>query len=292
MTSGFILTCAFYVLLFLPHRYILFSFLVIASLWLHIRNIPIAFILTLLYVINNKRKVKMVANTIILQVVNIILYLIINKIIYGNYIINQGANKTDGYFFGGFHIDAIKVITSFFGLFFDQEFGLFFYTPLFILIFAGYYFLYKQKKEIFYNLIIILLPFLFFISMWGEWRGGGGSSPRFFLPLIFTIIIPVAAAIYNCRDILTKKIFYFLAFLNFIMSFFVFLIPWFRWNKGDGANWILKILSSFINFNLTEFFPSFWVIKKHTILSLIFWVIVILILNISVIIKNTKYIDK
>ena len=284
--SGFILTFAFYIMLSFPHRYLLFSLFIMVGVWLHPRNIPFAFIMILLFTYKNMKILKNTIITLLLQTFNFVMFFSINRIFYGKLIPSQGVEKTGENFLGGFHFDYIKSAVAFAGLFFDQEFGLFFYTPVFIVFLSGYYFLYRQKKGMFYHLIFILIPFLFFISMWGEWRGGGGSSPRFFIPVFFTLVIPLAAVIYNLKNKLTKIIFYILAFSGFLMSFFILLIPWLRWNKGYGENWILKILSSFMNINLTNFFPSLWSINKYSIFTLILWIGITIILNILFILNN------
>ncbi|HDT14655.1 MAG TPA: hypothetical protein ENN55_00420, partial [Firmicutes bacterium] len=75
-------------------------------------------------------------------------------------------------------------ITGFLGLFFDREFGLLFYTPVFALIFAGLFFMYKRSRRLFFYMLILFLPIYIMSAMWFDWRGGGGSSPRFFVPVI------------------------------------------------------------------------------------------------------------
>ncbi|MCX8093627.1 MAG: hypothetical protein N3E50_05620 [Candidatus Goldbacteria bacterium] len=292
MMSGFILTCSFFIMAFLRHKFFLFSFLIALSIWLHPRNIPLSFIILLLFIYKNRKDLRKMIFVTLLQVFNFILFITVNKILYNKIIPSQGLEKAGESFLGGFHFDIIKSAFAFAGLFFDQEFGLFFYTPVFMLIIAGYYFLYKQKREIFYDLIFILVPFLIFISMWGEWRGGGGASPRFFISVIFTLVIPVSAIIYNFKDKFTRFIFYMLTYLGFIMSFFTFLIPWFRWNKGYGETWILKIISSFIKIDVTNFFPSLWAVNKYTFITLFFWVVLVVVLNIWTITGNKNQLTK
>jgi len=281
--SALVLSAAFYFLMFERNRYLIFSFLLMLSIWLHPRNAVAALCMFLLFVFYYRKNSKKVFYSILLQAVNLLLLFLINKIIYGAILVKQVGNGNS--IFSGF---GHNVISSLSGLFFDQEFGLFFYTPLFILIPAGYYFLYKIRKDVFYSLLLVFIPFLAFICSW-DWRGGGGSSPRFFVPLIFTLIIPTGALLVRNKD---KILLYLLTVTGFIMSSVMLLIPWFRWNKGYGDNWILKTISSFINFDITGFFPSIPVSGKFEILPLIFWAVVVVILNVFVILRNRNTLTK
>jgi hypothetical protein len=275
--SALVLSAAFYFLMFEKNRYLIFSFLLMLSIWLHPRNAIAAFCMFLLFVFYNRKNFKNVFYSALLQSVNLFLLFFTNKMIYGEILVKQTGNG-NGIFSGFGH----NVINSFLGLFFDQEFGLFFYTPLFALIPAGYYFLYKIRRDVFYSLLFIFIPFLFFICSW-DWRGGGGSSPRFFVPLIFTLIIPTVALFIRYKD---KILLYVLTVIGFFMSLVMLLIPWFRWNKGHGDNWILKTISSFIKFDVTGFFPSIPISEQCEVFPLTFWVIAVVILNVFVVLRS------
>jgi len=285
VTSGLFLTFSYYILFFLPQQYILFSTTLALSIWLHLRNIPVAFIIFLLFVFFNRKQNKIILTVIFLQLMNIIILLFVNKMIYGD-LLPKHADAGNN-FLGGFNFNIIK---GFSGIFFDQEFGLFFYIPVFFLLPAGFFFLYKIRRDIFYSLIFIFVPFLLFISSWGEWRGGGGASARFFIPIIFCLCIPIGAIFYYCKD---KKnyLLKILTGMGFILSYIMLLVPWFRWNKGEGYNWILKIISSFINIDIYKFFPSIWCFHEYTIFSLFFWGIFFVFINFYIIF-NTLTIKK
>lgn len=277
ITSSFILSTALYFLLFERGRYIIFSLLLMFGLWIHLRNAPVLLMLFLLFAIFNRKNVKALFISSLMQIANILLLFFVNGLIYG-VIVPKQISGGESILYGFGH----NIVNSFLGILFDQEFGLFFYTPIFILVPAGYYFLYKTRKQIFYTLLFIFLPFLIFICSW-DWRGGGGSSPRFLLPLIYTLIIPVAAIYNTCKD---KVLLYVLSVVGFFISYIILLIPWFRWNKGNGENWILKIMSTFINIDLTKIFPSIPISTEFSFFPLIFWIVVIFVLNIWVIVRG------
>jgi hypothetical protein len=179
-------------------------------------------------------------------------------------------------------------LTGILGIFLDQEFGLLFYAPFLIFIFSGFYFLYKEDKKIFYYTFLILIPYYFFISSWKIWNGGGGSSNRFFVAVIFIFIILFLAVYKNIKDKFSKKIIDLSIGLGFIISFIIFLIPWFRWNKGFGENWILKILSQITHFKIFLLFPSLWYHPEKNIIQVAVFIIIIIAINFYILIKNKR----
>lgn len=284
ITSALIFLFVFYILYFSEKRYFLFSFLAIFAIWLHIRNIPLILIFILLYIFYNRHNKKSVILVLFFNIINFILLLIVNKLIYGVYLPKQA--DTAGNFLAGFNFKILNGLT---GILFDQEFGLFFYSPIFILFLAGFYILFKTNKKLFIDLLFILLPYLIFISAWGEWRGGGGASARFLIPVIICFILPIASIYIYIQNKPITILFRILCIWGFFMSYLMILIPWFRWNKGQGTNWFFQIILSIFNFDFSVLFPSIWHYRNHTTITLVFWATVILLINIWLIRKIKIY---
>jgi hypothetical protein len=75
------------------------------------------------------------------------------------------------------------------GLFFDQEFGLFVYAPLFVLVLAGWFRLWRRHRGVAAAALLAACGVIATASVWPMWRGGFNPPARFLLPLV-----PVMAA--------------------------------------------------------------------------------------------------
>ncbi len=75
------------------------------------------------------------------------------------------------------------------GLFFDQEFGLFVYAPIFVLSLAGLIHLWRQQRVLAIAGLFAGFGVLATASVWPMWRGGFNPPARFLVPLV-----PILAA--------------------------------------------------------------------------------------------------
>jgi hypothetical protein len=83
------------------------------------------------------------------------------------------------------------------GLFFDQEFGLFVYAPLFVLVVAGWFRLWRGHRGLAVAALLAACGVIATASVWPMWRGGFNPPARFLLPLV-----PVMAA---CLALMPQK---------------------------------------------------------------------------------------
>lgn len=70
------------------------------------------------------------------------------------------------------------------GLFFDQEFGLFIYAPIFVLSFAGFVHLWRKRPSMALAALVAVGGIVATASVWPMWRGGFNPPSRFLVPLI------------------------------------------------------------------------------------------------------------
>jgi hypothetical protein len=75
------------------------------------------------------------------------------------------------------------------GLFFDQEFGLFVYAPIFVLALPGWFRLWRRHRGLAAAALLASCGVIATASVWPMWRGGFNPPARFLLPLV-----PVLAA--------------------------------------------------------------------------------------------------
>ena len=70
------------------------------------------------------------------------------------------------------------------GLFFDQEFGLLAYAPIFVLSLAGFVHLYRRRPSLALAGLFAAVGVIGTASVWPMWRGGFNPPARFLVPLV------------------------------------------------------------------------------------------------------------
>ncbi len=225
-------------------------------LWAHPRNIPVYGILIVMGILFNRKDIKKLSFFILINLTLAAALFWFNYIIYGSLIPRQTQDDIPVHQVFGFNMAGIL------GLLFDKEFGLFIYTPLFILLPSAYILLYKKDRKLALWSLAMLLPYYALISSWADWRGGGGSSPRFLLQVLPFIVLPLAVFT-EAKSRIVKILFWGGIFVSAVLT----CVPWFRWSKGLGENWILKFMSSVIKFDLNSLLPSFWVDDSYAYLK-------------------------
>jgi hypothetical protein len=70
------------------------------------------------------------------------------------------------------------------GLFFDQEFGLFVYAPIFVLSIVGFARLWRRERALTLAAAFAVLGVIATASVWPMWRGGFNPPSRFLVPLL------------------------------------------------------------------------------------------------------------
>jgi hypothetical protein len=82
------------------------------------------------------------------------------------------------------------------GLFFDQRFGLLAYAPVLACAFAGLAVMIRRSetRRLGLDLLFVLVPYLLAVTHFAMWWGGRSAPARFFVPMLFVLTIPAAAA--------------------------------------------------------------------------------------------------
>jgi hypothetical protein len=243
--------------------------------WLHVRNITIYLSLALILLFYNRKNIKNIMLFSAIQATAFAVYFVFNFAVYGTPIIKYAAENES--FLALF--SNRNIINAVAGIFYDQEFGLFTYTPVFCVFFAGLYFLYNKEKSFFYEMLLIFLPYFALIMVWVDWRGGGGASPRFLVPIVFVFSVLIAAVLDKAKDKAMQLVIQCLVFAGFAMSSFIMFVPWFRWNKGFGENWIFQFISKFTHLPVVKLFPSLWAPGKNAVFVLAAWLAITAAIN-------------
>lgn len=101
----------------------------------------------------------------------------------GSWLFYSYNNAGEGFDFTSPHI--INVLFSF-------RKGWFVYTPIMLFAVAGFYFLWKSKREIFWSVILYFIVNLYIVSSWTCWWYAGGSySQRALLSSYAILLLPL-----------------------------------------------------------------------------------------------------
>lgn len=78
--------------------------------------------------------------------------------------------------------------------------GLFLYTPLYLLAFAGCIYLWKKKRFMFWSWITFFLIITYIFSSWSNWWYGGSFSSRVYIEYIPLFMVVLSMALANTRN--------------------------------------------------------------------------------------------
>lgn len=282
VTSCLFILTAYFMIRQNPKKVIEVSILMALIPWLHVRNLPVYLSLGLILLFSNRKNLKNIILFLVIQAAAFAVYFVFNFLAYGTPVIKYAAENEP--FTALFN--NTNIIKAAAGIFYDQEFGLFTYTPVFCVMFSGLYFLYNKEKRFFYEILLMFLPYFALIMAWVDWRGGGGSSPRFLVPVVFVFSVLTAAVLDRAKDRAVQSALKCLISAGFIMSAFIMFIPWFRWNKGSGENWAFQLISRFSHLPFSRMFPSFWAPGGGNTAVLLTWIMITGALNYFIFIRS------
>lgn len=81
------------------------------------------------------------------------------------------------------------------GLFFDQEFGLFVYAPIFVLSLAAFRELWRRQRGLAVAALFAASGVIATASVWPMWRGGFNPPSRFLVPLVSILAVTLALSL-------------------------------------------------------------------------------------------------
>lgn len=140
-------------------------------------------------IVSSLKQIKYTAAGVILIFAIVSLQLIFYKLATGSFFVYSYIGE--GFDFLNPHIPEIL---------FSFKKGLFLYTPLYLLAFAGCIYLWKKKRFMFRAWILFFLIITFVFSSWSNWWYGGSFSSRVYIEYIPLFMILLAMALANTRN--------------------------------------------------------------------------------------------
>lgn len=168
-----------------------------------------------------------------------------------------------------------RFFIGFFGLILDQECGLWFHFPIFALMLAGGYLLFSSQNPL-RRLVLWTFGFFYLFMCFYE-NLGLTPAARYMVgvtPFLLIMIYPVFEKIR--LDEIWYKLTLFLFLVGVAVNWMLAAVPWMRYNRLQGENWILKIIGDFTHLPLTQWEPAFHAtpIEWRTYLLSIYWLAV------------------
>ncbi len=117
--------------------------------------------------------------------------------------------------------------------------GLFFWSPILLLILPGLILLYKNLKKEFLSVIVVLIMNLWIVASWWHWPYGGSFGMRALVDILPIMAIPLGLSINRILNLKNKKLKFGLLTLIIISILFTifFMIQYWRgYVPIDGSN--------------------------------------------------------
>jgi hypothetical protein len=165
----------------------------------------------------------------------------------------------------------------------DQQFGLFIYSPVYIFLAIGIFFMLKTRKRELFWLSLIFLSLYLPNSAYRQWYGGWSPAGRFLLPLMPVLLILLTHAFITLKALSFRAFFLLLVFIGIVNGQFLIKYPYLIYHHTPqmggpfvdffGKGELLK------KFGLEYYFPCFTIITAETFRWSVFWALIIIFMN-------------
>lgn len=165
------------------------------------------------------------------------------------------------------------------GLLFDQEYGLFIYSPFYLMAIPGLVILWKKRKFAF---IYLMLPFLviwIFNGLFFEWWAGWSPPSRYLVTVVPLLIPALVLTFSQIRNIFWSTLAFILSLASLLVSYFMAKIPALLYNFADGKSEFLAKINQKVGLNLVDYFPSLILARRRDIIILLILLILIFVAN-------------
>ena len=189
-------------------------------------------------ILKNKSKLKNLTCLLIPLFFCAIIFMGINYIQFGTFV--EYSFKTEsGYGLG----PTSPIHVGVFGLLFSPGAGLFIFSPILFTIFVSFFDFYKKDKSSFLIFSAYLVSMLVFFGNLETWHGFVSWGPRYLLPVIPFLLIPLAASIEKRNSIGFR---FLVIVLGAIGAFFSLIwliqdVSWFTWGVMGGDSGLYSL---------------------------------------------------
>jgi hypothetical protein len=174
----------------------------------------------------------------------------------GYYLFFQESFLTE--LFNGDFVNGRTFLSNFFGLFFDQQWGIFFVAPIYLLAVFGFVTFYRRSNKEAFLLLFMCVPYIVFISDFVNAFGWASPAPRYLV-----CILPLAGIFLSAFFSMELPSFFIylaalLGLFSGIISWIYILLPSLRESLYYSMkNQIFREVGIRVHADLGRFFPSF-----------------------------------
>jgi len=189
-------------------------------------------------ILKNKSKLKNLTCLLIPLFFCAIIFMGINYIQFGTFL-EYGFKSESGSLVG----NTSPIHVGVFGLLFSPGAGLFIFSPILFTIFVSFFDFYKKDKSSFLIFSAYLVSMLVFFGNLETWHGFVSWGPRYLLPVIPFLLIPLAASIEKRNNIGFR---FLVIVLGAIGAFFSLIwliqdVSWFTWGVMGGDSGLYSL---------------------------------------------------
>jgi len=189
-------------------------------------------------ILKNKSKLKNLTCLLIPLFFCAIIFMGINYIQFGTFL-EYGFKSESGSLVG----NTSPIHVGVFGLLFSPGAGLFIFSPILFTIFVSFFDFYKKDKSSFLIFSAYFVSMLVFFGNLETWHGFVSWGPRYLLPVIPFLLIPLAASIEKRNNIGFR---FLVIVLGAIGAFFSLIwliqdVTWFTWGAFGGDSGLYSL---------------------------------------------------
>jgi hypothetical protein len=144
------------------------------------------------------------------------------------------------------------------GLLADQEFGLLFYGPHWVLAAPGLMLLWRRRREAAIGLVGLTLFYLLVVVKWRwvQWDAGWTPPPRFIL-CVAPLLLPLVVEVFEAgRGRVLAAVNTVCLLWSSAIGLALALVPFWRYNNLDGRTTLLQLAGDAAGLDLARFLPS------------------------------------
>ena len=199
-------------------------------------------------ILKNKSKLKNLTCLLIPLFFCAIIFMGINYIQFGT-LLEYSFKTESGYGLG----PTLPIHVGIFGLLFSPGAGLFIFSPILFTIFISFFDFYKKDKSSFFIFSAYFVSILVFFGSLETWHGFVSWGPRYLLPAIPFLMIPLAASIERRNNMSFR---FLIVILGAIGAFFSLMwliqdVSWFVWGTfGEDLGLYSLGIAGMHNLNL------------------------------------------